>query len=51
MPLIKGAKSKTKKVFSDNIKREINSGKPQKQAVATAYSVDRKSNKKGPNKY
>jgi hypothetical protein len=38
MPLIKGEKAKTKKGFSQNIKTEMNSGKPQKQAVAIAYS-------------
>lgn len=38
MPLIKDAKAKTKKGFSENIKREIGAGKPQKQAVAIAYS-------------
>lgn len=38
MPLIKGAKAKTKKGFSENIKREMEAGKPQKQAVAIAYS-------------
>jgi hypothetical protein len=38
MPLIKGAKAKTKEGFSTNIKREIEAGKPQRQAVAIAYS-------------
>jgi hypothetical protein len=38
MPLVKGAKAKTKKGFSTNIKREMEAGKPQKQAVAIAYS-------------
>ncbi len=38
MPLVKGAKAKTKKGFSENIKREMDAGKPQKQAVAIAYS-------------
>ena len=38
MPLVK---SKSKKAFSENIKREIAAGKPQKQAVAIAYSVKR----------
>lgn len=38
MPLVKGAKAKTKKGFSENVKREMASGKPQKQAVAIAYS-------------
>lgn len=38
MPLVKGAKAKTKKGFSENIRREMHAGKPQKQAVAIAYS-------------
>lgn len=38
MPLIK---SKSEKAFQENIKREISAGKPQKQAVAIAYSVKR----------
>jgi hypothetical protein len=39
MPLVKGKAAKTKKGFGENIKREISAGKPQKQAVAIAYSV------------
>ena len=39
MPLIK---SKSDKAFQSNIKAEIAAGKPQKQAVAIAYSVKRK---------
>jgi hypothetical protein len=35
--------SKSKKAFSENIKREMEAGKPQNQAVAIAYSVKRKS--------
>jgi hypothetical protein len=38
MPLKKGS---SKKVISANIKTEINAGRPQKQAVAIAYSVKR----------
>jgi hypothetical protein len=38
MPLIK---SKSKQAFAKNIKAEIKAGKPQKQAVAIAYSVKR----------
>lgn len=40
MPLIK---SKSKKAFESNLKKEISAGKPQKQALAIAYSVKRKS--------
>lgn len=39
MPL---KKSKSKKAFGQNIKAEIAAGKPQKQAVAIAYSVKKK---------
>ena len=42
MPLIK---SKSDKAFKSNIKAEIKAGKPQKQAVAIAYSVKRKAKK------
>ncbi len=38
MPLLKGLKAKTKKGFSKNVKTEMEAGKPQKQAVAIAYS-------------
>lgn len=45
MPLRKGS---SKAAFVSNIKAEIKAGKPQKQAVAIAYSVKRRSkNKKG----
>lgn len=40
MPLIK---SKSKKAVSENIKTEMEAGKPQKQAVAIALNVARKS--------
>ena len=46
MPLIKGAKAKTKKGFSENIKREMDSGKKQSQAVAIAYSEAREGKSK-----
>ena len=42
MPLIK---SKSDKAFKSNIKAEIAAGKPQKQAVAIAYDVQRRANK------
>ncbi len=38
MPLVKGPKAKTKEGFSENVKREMQAGRPQKQAVAIAYS-------------
>ena len=40
MPLVK---SPSHAAFSQNVKREIEAGKPQKQAVAIAYSVKRES--------
>lgn len=43
MPLIK---SMTPKAMSKNIKKEIEAGKPQKQAVAIAYAVKREAEKK-----
>lgn len=43
MPLKKG---KGSKVRSENIRELINSGYPQKQAVAIAYSQSRKSDRK-----
>jgi hypothetical protein len=47
MPLIKGKKAKTKKGFSENVKKEMQAGKPQKQAVAIAYGAsDEKKMKK-----
>jgi hypothetical protein len=46
MPLVKGAKAKTKKGFSTNVKREMGAGKKQSQAVAIAYSEARKSKSK-----
>jgi hypothetical protein len=47
MPLIK---SKSKKAMSQNIKTEMEHGKPQKQAVAIAYSVKRKAGSKSTKK-
>ena len=45
MPLVKGKKAKTKQGFSTNVKREMDAGKPQKQAVAIAYSQSREKRK------
>jgi len=39
MPLMH---SKSKKAFGSNVRAEMNAGKPQKQALAIAYSVKRK---------
>lgn len=47
MPLTKG---KSKKAVSKNIKTEMKSGKPQKQAVAIALNTARKSGAKMPMK-
>ena len=42
MPLVK---SKSKKAFGENVKKEMKAGKPQKQAVAIAYAVQRTAGK------
>jgi hypothetical protein len=39
MPLVKSA---TNKAFRENLKQEMRSGTPQKQALAIAYSVKRR---------
>jgi len=46
MPLVSGKKAKTRAGFSENVKREMNAGKPQKQAVAIAYSKAREGKKR-----
>jgi hypothetical protein len=43
MPLVK---SGSKSAMSTNIKKEVQAGKPQKQAVAIAYSVKNQSKRK-----
>jgi hypothetical protein len=43
MPL---TKSTSKEAFKKNVKKEIESGKPVKQAVAIAYSEKREAEKK-----
>jgi hypothetical protein len=43
MPLIKSASPKAR---AANVKREIAAGKPPKQAVAIAYSVQREARKR-----
>lgn len=43
MPLIQG---KSKKAFKENVSTEMDAGKPQKQSLAIAFSVQRKNKKK-----
>jgi len=43
MPLVK---SPTPKAFSKNVAAEVKAGRPQKQAVAIAYSVKKQAEKK-----
>ena len=47
MPLIKSA---SKKAVSQNIRTEMQSGKPQRQAVAIALDVQRRARKPGKGK-
>lgn len=44
MPL---KKSSSQKAFKENVKAEMKAGKPQRQAVAIAYSVKREAKKRG----
>ena len=44
MPLIKSSSDKAR---NENIKREVEAGKPPKQAAAIGYSVQREARKKG----
>lgn len=46
MPLVKGQKAKSKENISKNIKTEMNAGKPQKQAIAIAFSEAKKIKRK-----
>ena len=54
MPLKKtpkgASKKQRKKILSENIRRAVEAGKPQKQAVAIAYSVARRGKKRRKNK-
>lgn len=43
MPLKKSASKQSS--FSENVKKEMEAGKPQKQSVAIAYSVQRAAQK------
>ena len=47
MPLVKSA---SPAAFRKNVKAEMQAGKPQKQAVAIAYSVKREAQKPAPAK-
>jgi len=47
MPLVK---SPSKEAFRKNVKAEVATGKPVKQAVAIAYSVKREAAQKAPAK-
>lgn len=47
MPLVK---SSTPAAFRKNVKAEMQAGKPQKQAVAIAYSVKREAQRPAPAK-
>ena len=46
MPLVKGAKARSRRGFSENVRREMHEGKKQSQDVAIAYSEARRGRKK-----
>lgn len=46
MPLIKGAKAKTREGFSENVRREKEAGKKTSQAVAIAFSEAKEKKKR-----
>ncbi|MGC1879543.1 MAG: DUF6496 domain-containing protein [Rhabdochlamydiaceae bacterium] len=50
MPLVKGKRSTTREGISQNIRREVHAGRPQKQAIAIALSQARRSGAKIPKK-
>jgi hypothetical protein len=50
MPLVSGRKARTREGREENIRREIEAGKPPKQAVAIMYSKADESKKKSPRK-
>jgi len=50
MPLVKGKAAKSKKGFSENVRREVHAGKPVKQSVAIAYSEAKEKKQKKENK-
>lgn len=45
MPLVSGKRARTRKGFSENVEREMEAGKPQKQSLAIAYAQARRSKK------
>lgn len=50
MPLLSGKAAKGQHGISENIRREINAGKPPKQAAAIAYSQAKETKKEGRHK-
>jgi hypothetical protein len=39
MPLVKGRAARTKKGISENIRREVKTGRSKEQAIAIAYNI------------